>query len=138
MHFASLLSAFCLHKSRPDNNSLESHLVFLGMAGLIDPPRPEAYAAVKSCQHAGIRPIMITGDHKNYRCGDWQGTWHLSDKRRGHYRSRLRWTSATVSLPAALKKLSCLCPCISSPQSTSRKRVSGDGKCRCHDRRRCQ
>ena len=50
---------FCLHKSRPDNNSLESHLVFLGMAG------PEAYAAVKSCQHAGIRPIMITGDHKN-------------------------------------------------------------------------
>ena len=56
---------FCLHKSRPDNNSLESHLVFLGMAGLIDPPRPEAYAAVKSCQHAGIRPIMITGDHKN-------------------------------------------------------------------------
>ena len=56
---------FCLHKSRQDNNSLESHLVFLGMAGLIDPPRPEAYAAVKSCQHAGIRPIMITGDHKN-------------------------------------------------------------------------
>ena len=56
---------FCLHKSRPDNNSLESHLVFLGMAGLIDPPRPEAYAAVKNCQHAGIRPIMITGDHKN-------------------------------------------------------------------------
>ena len=56
---------FCLHKSHPDNNSLESHLVFLGMAGLIDPPRPEAYAAVKSCQHAGIRPIMITGDHKN-------------------------------------------------------------------------
>lgn len=55
---------FCL-KSHPDNNSLESHLVFLGMAGLIDPPRPEAYAAVKSCQHAGIRPIMITGDHKN-------------------------------------------------------------------------
>ena len=56
---------FCLHKSRPDNNSLESHLVFLGMAGLIDPPRPEAYAAVKNCQHAGISPIMITGDHKN-------------------------------------------------------------------------
>ncbi len=44
---------------------LEEQLVFLGMAGLMDPPRREAYAAVKSCRHAGIRPVMITGDHRN-------------------------------------------------------------------------
>lgn len=51
--------------TRQQDDRLEEQLVFLGMAGLMDPPRKEAYAAVKSCRHAGIRPIMITGDHKN-------------------------------------------------------------------------
>lgn len=42
---------------------LERDLVFAGMAGMIDPPREDAEAAVKICKEAGIRPIMITGDH---------------------------------------------------------------------------
>lgn len=41
----------------------EEQLIFLGMIGLIDPPRPEASAAMQACQAAGIRPILITGDH---------------------------------------------------------------------------
>lgn len=42
---------------------LERDLVFAGMAGMMDPPRPEAQRAVEICQRAGIRPVMITGDH---------------------------------------------------------------------------
>jgi Ca2+-transporting ATPase len=41
----------------------EHHMVFLGLVGMIDPPRDEAKAAIADCEHAGIRPIMITGDH---------------------------------------------------------------------------
>ncbi|MCE6960848.1 cation-transporting P-type ATPase [Cereibacter sphaeroides] len=49
--------------SRMDAAALEGGLSFLGLVGLIDPPRPEAVAAVAECRAAGIRVKMITGDH---------------------------------------------------------------------------
>ena len=42
----------------------EEHLIFIGMIAMMDPPREESQVAVAECLNAGIRPIMITGDHK--------------------------------------------------------------------------
>lgn len=50
-------------QTRVDHPDLQEGLIFLGLQGMIDPPRPEAIAAVHSCQTAGIQVKMITGDH---------------------------------------------------------------------------
>lgn len=49
---------------RSNKSSYENDMIFLGLAGFIDPPRKEAEFAVTKCRQAGIRPVMITGDHK--------------------------------------------------------------------------
>ena len=54
--------------AKPADNTpefLEQELVFLGLTGMIDPVRPEVKAAIEECRSAGIRAVMITGDHKD-------------------------------------------------------------------------
>jgi len=48
---------------KPD--TLENGLTFLGLVGMLDPVRPEVIPAIEECKQAGIRPVMITGDHKD-------------------------------------------------------------------------
>ena len=67
MSYKALRCIACAYKVSgvTKNDDLESNLVFIGVAGIIDPPRKEVKDAVIKCKIAGIKPIMITGDHKN-------------------------------------------------------------------------
>ena len=51
--------------ARLNAETAERELVFIGLVGMMDPVRPEAAAAIARCRAAGIRPVMITGDHKD-------------------------------------------------------------------------
>ncbi len=63
-----LAAAYRTYDAIPEDtgpDSLERSLVLIGLYGMIDPCRPEVYEAIEKCRMAGIRPIMITGDHKD-------------------------------------------------------------------------
>ncbi len=63
-----LAGAYREYAAMPEDcspNALEHDMILIGLHGMIDPCRPEVYEAIKKCRMAGIRPIMITGDHKD-------------------------------------------------------------------------
>ncbi len=62
-----LCAALKVYDEQPSNEAeeLERNLCYVGLTGMIDPVRPEVVDAIKECRTAGIRPIMITGDHRD-------------------------------------------------------------------------
>ena len=63
-----LCAAFRTWKEQPGSweaENLEKDLCYLGLSGMIDPVRPEVIPAIQECREAGIRPVMITGDHRD-------------------------------------------------------------------------
>jgi Ca2+-transporting ATPase len=66
----------------PAPEDLEIDLVFMGLLGMIDPARPEVKPAVETCKRAGIRSVMITGDHKNTAMAIARELGILTDDRR--------------------------------------------------------
>ena len=64
-----LAAAYRTYEEAPasyeEHTEIEKDLIFLGLVGMIDPVRPEVTLAIEECRRAGIRPIMITGDHRD-------------------------------------------------------------------------
>jgi len=88
---------------REDAAGLESHtversMVWIGLVGMIDPPRPEVPAAVAECWAAGISPVIITGDHKLTALAVAR---EIGALRRGMRRSRARSLTSSPRRPLA-------------------------------------
>ncbi|WP_407307531.1 calcium-transporting P-type ATPase, PMR1-type [Desulfosporosinus sp. SB140] len=83
-----------LSDTEPLSDQVEQELTFVGLLGMIDPPRPSAVKAIKVCRQAGIKPVMITGDHR------------LTAEAVGHELGIIRGTSGGVISGEELERMS--------------------------------
>jgi Ca2+-transporting ATPase len=60
----ALAARVITQENHREEDAVETQMVFLGLAGMMDPPRPEAVRAIETCRKVSIKPVMITGDHR--------------------------------------------------------------------------
>ena len=102
------------YKSEPDESEqAESDLVFVGLAGMIDPPRPEAYQAVQTCKKAGIQTVMITGDHVATASAIARDLKILDSN--GRVLTGKELDQMTLYVYLLIRSGSCFCTCCSRP-----------------------
>ena len=120
------------YKSDATLQDCENDMVFLGLVGMIDPPRPEARAAIHQCEQAGIRPVMITGDHPVTAEAVAR---ELGLLRHGPGRSpEPNWRPWASQTSSARWRNFGLRPRLTRPQAAYRHRAAKQRSRRCHDR----
>ena len=109
-------------------------MTFLGLLGMIDPPRPEARAAIQTCELAGIKPVMITGDHPLTAEAVARELGLLEARTRGHGPGTGDVERRAIG--AGRERDRGLCPRFTGPQAARGHRLAEAGPHRGHDRGR--
>ena len=121
---------------KPEPEEIENELTFVGLTGMIDPPREEAKEAIQLCKQAGIVPVMITGDYKDtaYAIAEDLGMVESEDQAiMGRELNDL-----TDEHARAGKKQTRVRACQPRTQGAHCNRTAGKRRDRRHDRRRRQ
>ena len=123
-------------KPRASLEDAERGMTFLGLVGMSDPPRPEVGRAIETCERAGIKPILITGDHARHRPGGRPraGSAQARPDRDGGRAGRDERRGA----PARGRGDRGLRPRLAGTQAPCRHGLAGQGPLRGDDRGRCQ
>ncbi len=116
---------------------LEQELCFIGLTGMIDPVRPQVKPAIEECRQAGIRPVMITGDHQDTAVAIARQLGILSDPSQAITGAALDALS-DEELTQNVDPLQRLCPGPAGAQGPHRQRLAPPGSRHRHDRRRRQ
>ena len=126
--------------ARPADNTpenLEQDLTFIGLTGMIDPVRPEVKAAIEECCSAGIRPVMITGDHKDTAVAIAKELGIITDASQAITGAELDKIPDS-EINEAGQALQRVRPCSARAQGAYRQRMESQRRHHRHDRRRRQ
>ena len=121
----------------PRRKTPNTEMTFLGLVGMIDPPRPEAKAAIETCERAGIKPVMITGDHPLTAQAIARELGLLKQRPRRH-RRRVGGSRARTTFQREVEAIEVYAACLAGAQAARGHGAAEARPHRRHDRRRRQ